>query len=46
MTGQKSASGLLGADKIINLSDLAQGQYILELESEKQTYRTMIFLSK
>lgn len=46
MTGQKSASGLLGADKIINLSDLAQGQYVLELVSEKQTYRSMIFLSK
>lgn len=46
MTGQKSASGLLGVDKTINLSDLAQGQYILELVSEKQTYRAIIFLSK
>jgi len=46
ITGQKAATGLLGADKIINLSDLSQGQYILELVSEKQTYRSIISLSK
>ncbi len=46
ITGKKCASGMLTADKKINISDLTQGQYILELVSEKQTYRSMIFLSK
>ncbi|OSZ82802.1 hypothetical protein CAP35_05935 [Chitinophagaceae bacterium IBVUCB1] len=46
ITGQKTTSGQLGADKAINLTNLAQGQYILELVSEKQTYRSIISLSK
>lgn len=46
ITGQKAATGLLGTDRTINLSDVAQGQYILELVSEKQTYRSVISLSK
>ncbi len=46
ITGQKAATGLLGADKTINLSDLPQGQYILELVSEEQTYRSIVSLNK